>query len=229
MANAITVGRVSMLFVAVAMLYHGEVRTIAAATILIAIAIILDGVDGWAARRFHETSKLGAAFDIAGDRIVENVLWVIYADLGLIGIWVPLLMLTRGFLVDSIRAVSYGEGKTPFGEETMMRSAFTYWLTAGRFMRGLYGWTKLLAFVFLGGLVGYELRDSSGTMLGDLYSRDPFRYAGWATVWLSVALSIVRGLPVLYDALVTYGPKPIGRPAEPISREPNPSAGSTSR
>ena len=205
MANSITVGRLILLFVAVYVLYHGGVQAIAVAAIAIGVAILLDGLDGWVARRYNETGPLGAAFDIAGDRIAENVLWVVYADLGLIPIWVPLLMLTRGFLVDSLRAIGYGEGKTPFGKDNMMRSPLTEWLTAGRPMRLLYGWAKLLAFVFLAGLVGYQLRDSSGTMLGDLYDWKPFRYAGWACVWTSVVLSIVRGVPVIYDAFLTYG------------------------
>ncbi|MCC6673883.1 MAG: CDP-alcohol phosphatidyltransferase family protein [Thermomicrobiales bacterium] len=205
MANAITVGRLILLFIAVYVLYRGSVRAVAIAAIAIGVAILLDGLDGWVARKYNETSRLGAAFDIAGDRIAENVLWVVFADLGLIPIWVPLLMLTRGFLVDSLRAIGYGEGKTAFGKDNMMRSPLTQWLTAGRPMRLLYGWAKLLAFVFLAGLVGYQLRDASGTWLGDLYGWRPFRFAGWVCVWGSVVLSIVRGLPVIYDAVLTYG------------------------
>lgn len=206
MANAITVFRVGMLFVAVALLYRSSLPWIVVAMAMIAIAILLDGLDGWVARRTNTTSQLGAAFDIAGDRIVENVLWVVYAHLGLIGIWVPLLVLTRGFLVDSLRAISYSEGKTAFGKDNMMRSPLTEWLTAGRFMRALFGLSKLYAFVFLAGLVGFEQRDATDSLLGDVYDWDPFRYFGWFTVWLSVALTIIRGLPVLLDSLYTWGP-----------------------
>jgi CDP-diacylglycerol--glycerol-3-phosphate 3-phosphatidyltransferase len=213
MANLVTVGRLILLFIAVYVLYRGGVTAIAIAAIAIGVAIVLDGLDGWVARRYNETGPLGAAFDIAGDRIAENVLWVVYADLGLIPIWVPLLMLTRGFLVDSLRAIGYGEGKTPFGKDNMARSAFTEWLTAGRPMRLIYGWAKLLAFVFLGGLVGYQLRDASGTLLGDLYGWDPFRWFGWGCVWASVVLSIVRAAPVIYDAFLTYGPGAKSTPA----------------
>lgn len=206
MANAITIFRVGMLFVAIYLLYDASLPWIVVAMAMIAIAILLDGLDGWVARRTNTTSKLGAAFDIAGDRIVENALWVVYAHLGLIGVWVPLLVLTRGFLVDSLRAVSYSEGKTAFGSDNMMRSPITEWLTAGRFMRTLFGLSKLYAFVFLAGLVGYEQRDSANSVLGDVYDWDPFRYFGWFTVWLSVALTIVRGLPVVLDALYSWGP-----------------------
>ena len=206
MANAITIFRVAMLFVAVYFLYNSGIDLIVAAMFMIAAAILLDVVDGWVARKYGEDNQLGSAMDIAGDRIIENVLWVVFADLDLIPIWVPLLVLTRGFLVDSIRAVSYSEGKTPFGENSMMRSPLTTWLTAGRFMRTVFGFSKLYAFVFLAGLVAYEQRDSSGTVIGDIYSNDPFRYFGWVTVWLSVALTVIRGLPVIFDAFATWGP-----------------------
>jgi len=206
MANAITIFRVAMLFVAVYLLYEGSLRMIVLAMAMIAAAILLDGLDGWVARKYGKTSRLGAAFDIAGDRIAENVLWVVFAHLHLIGVWIPLLVLTRGFLVDAIRAVSYSEGKTAFGGNNMMRSPITQWLTAGRFMRTAFGLSKLYAFVYLAGLVGYEQRDSAGTILGDVYGWDPFRYFGWFTVALSVTLTVVRGLPVVTDALVTWGP-----------------------
>ncbi|MGD9711307.1 MAG: CDP-alcohol phosphatidyltransferase family protein [Thermomicrobiales bacterium] len=224
MANAITIFRVGMLFVAVYLLYEASLPWIVVAMAMIAAAILLDGLDGWIARRTKTTSKLGAAFDIAGDRIAENVLWVVYAHLGLIGVWVPLLVLTRGFLVDSLRAVSYSEGKTPFGDNNMMRSSLTTWLTAGRFMRTLFGLSKLYAFVFLAGLVGFEQRDSSGSILGDVYDWTPFRYFGWFTVWLSVALTVVRGLPVVLDALYTWGPDWIRKDSAAVPNSIDPPA-----
>jgi CDP-diacylglycerol---glycerol-3-phosphate 3-phosphatidyltransferase len=219
MANAITIGRVIMLFVAIAMLYYGDVTTISFAAILVGVAIMLDGLDGYVARKYGKTSKLGAAFDIAGDRIAENALWVVYAHLHLIGVWIPLLVLTRGFLVDALRAVSYGEGMTPFGESNMMRSPITRWLTAGRFMRALFGWSKLVAFVFLAGLVGYEDHDATGTVLGSIYDVDLIWYIGWASVWLSVALTVIRGIPVIYDAVATYGSEPEPQAAGQQDRE----------
>ncbi|CAN5714696.1 hypothetical protein BH23CHL4_BH23CHL4_12350 [soil metagenome] len=219
MANAITIFRVAMLFVAVYLLYEASLNMVILAMAMIAAAILLDGLDGWVARRYGKTSQLGAAFDIAGDRIAENVLWVVFAHLHLIGVWIPLLVLTRGFLVDSIRAISYSEGMTPFGDNTMMRSPITRWLTAGRFMRIVFGVSKLYAFVFLAGLAGYEQRDSAGTLLGDIYDWEPFRYFGWFTVGLSVALTVVRGLPVVTDALATWGPDWFRRGQIPVAGE----------
>lgn len=201
MANAITIGRLILLFVVVWMIYHGSVTVIALCMLLLMVVIAADGVDGWVARKRNETSTFGAVFDIAGDRIVENVLWIIFADLALIPIWVPLLVLSRGFIVDGLRSLSMQEGMTAFGESNMMRSTFTTWLTAGRFMRGFFGYAKALAFVFLCGLAGWELHDTTDTFIGSLYGQDWYRFLGWSLVWLAVALTVIRGIPVIIDGI----------------------------
>ena len=201
MANAITIGRLFLLFVVVWLIYHGSVTVIAWCMLMLVLVIAADGLDGWVARKRNETSTFGAVFDIAGDRIVENVLWIIFADLALIPVWVPLLVISRGFIVDGLRALSMQEGMTAFGDKNMMRSPLTTWLTAGRFMRAFFGYAKALAFVFLCGLVGWQHHDSTGTFIGSLYSQDWYRYVGWALVWLAVALTVIRGIPVIVDGI----------------------------
>lgn len=201
MANLITIGRLFLLFFVVWLMYVGDARVITLCMALIMVVFASDGLDGWVARRRHSTSTFGAVFDIAGDRIVENVLWVVCADLGVIPIWIPLLVLTRGFVVDGLRSLSYAEGMTAFGESNMMRSGLTQWLTAGRFMRGFFGWAKAAGFVFLTGLVGWENRNSDGTLLGTVYSWGFTHFVGWALVWSAVTLTIIRAVPVIYDSM----------------------------
>jgi CDP-diacylglycerol---glycerol-3-phosphate 3-phosphatidyltransferase len=118
-----------------------------------------------------------------------------------IPLWAPFLVIVRGGIVDALRSMSYDEGMTAFGDNTMMRSAFTRWLTAGRFMRGLYGYVKAAAFIFLTGYYGYIQQQAEGTWLDKVYSLDVVRWFGWANVWLAVALTLVRGVPVLFDAV----------------------------
>lgn len=201
MANAITIGRLILLFIVVAMIYFGNVQVITLCMLLLLVVIAADGVDGWVARKRNETSTFGAVFDIAGDRIVENTLWIIFADLDLIPVWVPILVISRGFIVDGLRSMSMQEGMTAFGDNNMMRSPLTTWLTAGRFMRGFFGYAKALAFVFLCGLEAWKHHDTSDTFIGNLYGVDWFRYAGWSLVWLAVALTVIRGIPVVIDGL----------------------------
>ena len=200
MANLITVARLIVLFVVIWLIYVGSVPVVTACMVMIMIVFASDGLDGWVARKRGSTSTFGAVFDILGDRIVENALWVIFADLDLIPVWIPLMVLTRGFIVDGLRSMSYAEGKTPFGGNNMMKSAITEWLTAGRFMRAFFGWAKAAGFVFLTGLAGYERLDTDGTFLGDLYGQDWYTWLGWGLVWAAVVLTIVRGIPVIVDA-----------------------------
>ncbi|MGI8475193.1 MAG: CDP-alcohol phosphatidyltransferase family protein [Thermomicrobiales bacterium] len=200
MANLITVARLGLLFAVIAAIYFGGVRVITLCMPIVAFIFAADGFDGYVARRRRSASQFGAVFDIAGDRIVENAFWIVFAELDLIPVWVPLLVMTRGFIVDGVRAISYAEGKTAFGKDNMMRSDFTRWLTGGRLMRGLYGYAKALGFVFLVGLEGYRHHDAGGTFLGGLYANDAYRAIGWTCVWGALVLTVIRGLPVIYDA-----------------------------
>ena len=200
MANLITVGRLIVLFIVVAMIYFGNVNVIGVSMVLIALVFASDGIDGWVARKRGSTSAFGAVLDIVGDRIVENVLWVLFAALDVIPLWVPFLVMTRGFIVDGLRSMSYAEGMTAFGTHNMMRSPVTQWLTAGRFMRALFGYAKAIGFVFLTGYVGSREPAADGTWLGALYGNAVYAFPGWAAVWVAVALTIVRGVPVIVDA-----------------------------
>ncbi len=202
MANAITIGRLVLLFIVIWMIYIGDAYVVGFCMLLVAIVFISDGLDGYVARRRGSTSRFGAVFDIAGDRIVENALWVVFSDLHLIPVWIPLMVLTRGFVVDGLRSLSIAEGMTPFGDNNMMRSSFTRWLTAGRFMRAFFGYAKAGGFVFLTGLAASELGSADGTWVETWYDADPYLVLGWALVTFAVILTVVRGIPVIYDAIV---------------------------
>lgn len=157
MANLISAARVLLLFITVGFIYlslphegvPGEPLWALVALVLTLIVIIGDAVDGVVARARGEADEVGAVIDIAGDRIVENVYWVVFAHLGMISVWFPLIMLLRSFTVDALRSLALAQGKTAFGEKTMMQSQFGIWLAASRLHRGLYGGAKVVTFVWL--------------------------------------------------------------------------------
>ena len=80
-------------------------------------------------------------------------------------------------------------------------------------MRGLYGYAKALGFVSLTGLEGYLHRDANGTFLGGVYGSEVVRAFGWTCVWGALALTIIRGLPVIFDASTLWS-KPQHTPPE---------------
>ncbi|XP_057207429.1 uncharacterized protein si:ch1073-145m9.1 isoform X2 [Triplophysa rosa] len=49
---------------------------------LYVVSIILDGLDGWVARRLHQTSRFGAWLDVVIDNIGRGMLWNILYDWG---------------------------------------------------------------------------------------------------------------------------------------------------
>jgi CDP-diacylglycerol--glycerol-3-phosphate 3-phosphatidyltransferase len=201
-ANAITVGRVILLFIVIWLMYGGDAAVAQWCALALALVIALDAVDGWVARRYHEVNQFGAIFDIVGDRIVENVMWIVFSDLDLVPVWVPILVVSRGFLVDGLRSSGYEEGMTPFGEHNMMRSPLTQWLTAGRFMRGLFGVAKAAGFVFLAMLYAQNLTaDGTGLFFSWFFQFTWFRALGWFLVWTAVVLTVVRAIPVVIDAV----------------------------
>lgn len=200
MANLITLGRLILFFALLGMIYSRSLALVSLASLLTIVVIASDALDGYVARRRGSTSDFGSVVDIAGDRVVEQCFWIVFAHLGLIGVWAPLLVVTRGIAVDTLRGLAFREGRTAFGPKTLARSPVTEWLTASRFMRGLYGIAKAAAFVFLTGLFGARLPGAEGSALALLFGGGPLYWLGWLFVYTALILTIVRGLPVVFDA-----------------------------
>ena len=129
-ANLITAVRVVCLFLAAAFAVTGNALLAWVAVPLAFAALVMDWLDGYAARRLGCESEIGGLLDIVGDRIAENVWWVVFAWLHLIPLWVPLVVLSRGFVTDAIRSYALSRGRTAFGETTMMQSQIGYALVA---------------------------------------------------------------------------------------------------
>jgi CDP-diacylglycerol--glycerol-3-phosphate 3-phosphatidyltransferase len=194
MANTITLARIPLLILIVCLLYYGSPQIQVATAFLVLILIFMDTLDGVVARYRQETGMLGSKLDIAVDRIVELVLWVVYADLQLISVAIPIIVIIRGGLVDMVRSFSLMWGETSFG---MMQTKWGRRLVASGFMRSLYGISKAAAFFMLALALG----------LRDLWAGSP-REGTAETIWIiAVVLSwiaaiicLVRGLPVLIEA-----------------------------
>jgi CDP-diacylglycerol--glycerol-3-phosphate 3-phosphatidyltransferase len=198
-ANVITLGRILMVF-GVVILFQCSVVLCLVAVVLTILVIWLDSLDGYVARKLGVASDFGALFDITGDRIVEHIYLIFYAASGVLSFWVPIIFVTRSFLVDTVRSAAYGkEGKTPFGEKTMMKSPITRFLTASRFTRATYGVSKVVVFVLLGLVIALRRAAAGGSPLVVDSVTSGIVMATTILVWTMVVFNLARGLPVLWD------------------------------
>jgi len=187
-ANLITVLRFPLLIVVVLLLYFGGAGGQLLSAFLIVVLILMDSLDGIVARRRGEQTLIGSALDVAADRAVEIVMWVIYALLGLIPALIPLTVIIRGALIDSIRNIALQYGKS---SHSMMKTSWGRWLVASGYMRTGYAIVKAVAFTLLALALGLR---SGGAAWRNVWT------AGLVFAWLSLMLCILRGLPVIVEA-----------------------------
>ena len=193
MANIITLSRILLAFIAMGLLFIGEKNAPSYAHISFVITVFVmwfDGLDGYIARKFNESSKLGAVLDIMGDRIVENIYWLVFCAMGWINVIVPLTVLTRGIITDSLRSLALEKGFTPFGEKTMMRGKIAKFIVASNFSRFTYAVCKAAAFLFI--LIGHSVFD---------YPYKNFiLQTGMICTYIAVIFCVLRGLPVIFES-----------------------------
>ena len=141
---------------------------------IIVLIFLLDGLDGYIARKRHETSKLGEVLDTVADRIIENTFWVYFLAIGLIPLWMPIAVMTRGFITDSLQKF--------FGYP---KSGWTHALTRSRISRALSGVTKTLAFTSLASL---NIFNTPAVVQGSLLLTS-----------VAVGYCLLRGLPFFFS------------------------------
>lgn len=82
LANIVSIARIFVAYIAIALLFQQTTCAYVWAFILTAIAFAMDGLDGYIARKFNQSSEWGSVLDILGDRIVEVSYWTVFAVMG---------------------------------------------------------------------------------------------------------------------------------------------------
>ena len=198
MANIITLSRIPLLFIYIALLYYGGGVAQLWCVPFIVLITSMDMLDGIIARKFGEVSLLGSTLDIAVDRAFEIILWVIYAHLGLIPIIIPLIVITRGTLTDAVRAVGLSGGEAAFDQ---LKHPISQFVVSSRLMRDFYGVTKAFAFAFVTASLG--LRTLGHAWAGRVH------LLALTLVWIAIMLTIIRGLPVLIESYRLFKNPPL--------------------
>jgi phosphatidylglycerophosphate synthase len=202
LANWITLSRFPLLLINVLILYRGSAPIRAAGVALLFLGLMLDTVDGVVARRTGKTSLFGSVLDIAADRTYELVLWVCFADLGLIPMVIPLIVIARTTLTDAFRSIGVGQGTAPFAQH---RTALAQFLVGSVWMRIGYSASKFVAFcglalaqAFAGFPPGSPARSAASSLHGVV----------GVVAWIALVFCVFRGLPVIIRSLRRYWSEP---------------------
>lgn len=191
-ANIVSVTRVFVAYFAIGLLYIQTTWAYVLAFLLTAIAFAMDGLDGYLARKLNQSSKWGSVLDILGDRIVEVTYWTVFAVLGWISIFFPLVCVARAFVTDGIRSVALSKGYTAFGDTSMQESKIGKFICASRFMRISYAVAKVAAFMLLIVVNTPGIEIWSGTNILRMFTM--------ALAWIAIIFCVVRAIPVVAES-----------------------------
>jgi len=198
LANWITLSRFPLLLLNILILYLGSPMLRLAGVGLLLGGLLLDTVDGMVARKTGQTSLFGSVLDIAADRTYELVLWVCFADLGLLSVAIPLIVIARTTLTDAFRSIGVGQGTAPFAQH---RTALGRFLVQSSVMRIGYSASKLITFCGLAltqALAGFP--PESGVAGWVPAMRESFQLLAW----VAVVFCVFRGLPVIIHWMKQY-------------------------
>ena len=171
-ANVVSVSRVLLTFWVISVLgYHRWLDIALIATI--AVIIALDALDGYIARKRNETSDVGAVLDTLADRLIENTFFIYFSVRGLLPVWMPMVVMTRGFLTDALQAM-HGAPQT----------GWRYALTRTRVSRAVSGISKLLAFVSLASALVFKTAALASVSL--------------LLAMVAVGVCLLRGVPFFF-------------------------------
>jgi phosphatidylglycerophosphate synthase len=200
LANRITVTRFPLLLIYVLILYLAPPAWRLGAVALLFLGLMLDTVDGLVARRSGQTSLIGSVLDIAADRSYELVLWVCFADLRLIPVAIPLIVIMRTTLTDALRSIGVAQGQPPLMQSSTPVGRF---LVASSWMRSGYSVSKIVAFLGLAAaeaLGGFDPGSTTGRVA------TPILEAAQVIAWIAVVMCVLRGLPAIVGAIRRYSP-----------------------
>jgi len=105
-----TVGRVALIPVFLALLAYENRRNSFLAALVFALAALSDWFDGWLARVSNKVTTLGKFLDPLADKIIVLSALVMLLRLGRVPVWVVVLILARELLISGLRTIAMSEG-----------------------------------------------------------------------------------------------------------------------
>jgi len=175
-ANRLTISRLLLTIVFVAMLNCAWPHARTIAFIIFLIAGITDFVDGEIARRYGSVTNFGKLMDPLVDKIMMAAAFISLVPLGAIPAWAATTVVAREFLITGLRLMASARGQV---------------LPAERLGKHKTSWQIITVIFFLGLLAAAELHYGDG---GIRWWSVAWDKVGPVLVWITVALTVYSGL-----------------------------------
>jgi len=175
-ANRLTLSRLALTVLFVALLSSSWHYARTAALVIFLIAGLTDFIDGEIARRYGVITNFGKLMDPLVDKIMIAAAFISLVPLRAIPAWAATIVVGRDFLITGLRLMAISKGQV---------------LTAERLGKHKTSWQIITVLFFLTLLAIAEW--SRNIMASDWWQR-AWNQAGTALVWLTVALTLYSGL-----------------------------------
>ncbi|MCX7614671.1 MAG: CDP-diacylglycerol--glycerol-3-phosphate 3-phosphatidyltransferase [Clostridiales bacterium] len=110
-ANMITLARIALIPVFMFFLYSDFSYANIIALVLFSIASLTDGVDGYIARKYNQVTNFGKFIDPLADKLLVTAAILIFVEQGRMPAIMAIIILSREFVVTSLRVVAISQGK----------------------------------------------------------------------------------------------------------------------
>jgi CDP-diacylglycerol--glycerol-3-phosphate 3-phosphatidyltransferase len=134
LANLLTLSRIPLMFIIVALLYMDWAGAASLAFALFVVAGVTDWLDGIVARKQGLVSTFGILMDALTDKVLMLGLMIALVDLDKINIFLVLLILGREFMITGMRLVAATKGVVVSAERGGKQKTMTQILSIGTFL-----------------------------------------------------------------------------------------------
>jgi len=111
LANQITLSRILLVPIFMVFLLYDLPYGQYICAIIFVVAALTDGIDGYVARKYNQITNFGKFVDPLADKLLVSAALIGLVQIGRLDAWFAVIIISREFMVTSLRVVAISEGK----------------------------------------------------------------------------------------------------------------------